>query len=478
MFQNRPLPPAPNKRFSKSLDRLRFFETGPHNKGKGKTFPSHQKSTPIRAHPVLVKSSSFGGAFNKIVSASQPPVPAPRKGSIDLLNKSATFDVGHVRKSNLCHRYSKSLDTLLLLRDINWTAYDVDIYHSYASVHSNQSENNNEKEPSYASVTSDEKPSSRDETSGRLSSQSKASTVSDGPDESDGPLEDYNEENPYASVSEDEISKAGSDPRYSNREGDARDSGPPSSILESEDPTSPYASVRISQIPGLVIRSSLGEESNCNEEVFEKEDSGSSIGICKDLREGEDLKRASTHTYLELFPDSGRDSIISETSSGYARPIDVLSNISEPLDNKDFDGESCKSLTDFESPTGKSSPLENSEQCPSVEYCSEKEENIPLVFDNPTSPRDEETGSVGNTVQEDPRLSQLSNEGLEEEDDAKSDFEESSKSKEVHTYENTDFIQDLRNQNACEQLEAMNSDAPKVQAFGLQAARLTEEFYV
>lgn len=493
LFQNRPLPPAPSKRFSKSLDRLRFFEAVPHHKGKGKTFPCYQKPAPIRAHPVLVKSSSFGGTFNKIVTGTQPPAPPPvRKGSIDHLDKSATFDVGHVRKSNMCHRHSKSLDTLLLLRDINWTAYDVDIYHSYASVHSSQSDNNNEKEPSYASVTSDEKPSSHgDETSGRLSSPSKVSTRSGSPIDSDGPLDgDLNDENLYASVSEDEISKtgsllSGSDLRSSNRDSDKRDSGASSSILGSEDPASPYASVRISQIPGLVIRSSLGEASNCSEEGFEKEDSGSSIGTCKDLtddvRENEDLKRASTHTYLELLPDSGRDSIISQTSSGYARPIDVVSEKSDPGNKEDLDSERRNSLTDLDIPTGSFATLERGdgekgalEQCPSVEYSSEKEEKVPLVTDNSPSPREEDIQSTESTVQNSARLSQLSNEALEDddEDDAVDDLEDSAVPTEVRIYENADFIQNLKDEDAVEQ------KPPNVQTFGLQEPHLNDEYYV
>lgn len=321
IFQNRPLPPAPSKRFSKSLDRLRFFEALPNSKGKVKTFPSHHKSPPIRAHPVLVKSSSFGGTFNKIISGSisQPPVPPPRKNSVDVRDKSATIDVSHFRKTNLCHRHSKSLDTLLLLRDINWTAFDVDIYHSYESVHGSQlGENNNTKEPSYASMSSDEKPPSSHESNGR------ASTMSGSPIDSDTPLDDGDEDHPYASVSEDERSKTGSfngsDQRYSNRESDVRDSGVSSGLLEPDsDPASPYASVRISQIPGLVTsqyRPSLDTDSDYSGEVLEKENSASSIGTCKDLRDCDDAKRASTHTYLEVLPDSGRESVISEANSG------------------------------------------------------------------------------------------------------------------------------------------------------------------
>lgn len=321
IFQNRPLPPAPSKRFSKSLDRLRFFEALPNSKGKGKTYPSHHKSPPIRAHPVLVKSSSFGGTFNKLISGSisQPPVPPPRKNSVDFRDKSATIDVSHFRKTNLCHRHSKSLDTLLLLRDINWTAFDVDIYHSYESVHGSQlGENNNIKEPSYASVSSDEKPPSSHESNGRVSS------ISGSPIDSDTPLDDGDEDHPYASVSEDERPKTGSlngsEQRYSNRESDTRDSGVSSCLAEPDsDPASPYASVRISQIPGLVTsqyHSSLGTDSDYSGEVREKEDSASSIGTCKDLRDCEDAKRASTHTYLEVLPDNGTESIMSETNSG------------------------------------------------------------------------------------------------------------------------------------------------------------------
>jgi len=425
IFQNRPLPPAPSKRFSKSLDRLRFFEALPNSKEKGKTYPSHHKSPPIRAHPVLVKSSSFGGTFNKIISGSisQPPVPPPRKNSVD---KSATIDFSHFRKTNLCHRHSKSLDTLLLLRDINWTAFDVDIYHSYESVHGSQlGENNNIKEPSYASVSSDEKPPSSHESNGRASTGS--------PIDSDTPLDDGDEDHPYASVSEDDRSKIGSinesDQRYSNRESDVRDSGVSSGLLEPDsDPTSPYASVRISQIPGLVssqYHSSLGADSDYSGEVFEKENSASSIGACKDLGDCDDTKRASTHTYLEVLPDSGResviseansedkqddkrasthtyleilpgnsvdnamletssdrkddekvkrdsthtylellpdnsrDSVISETSSGYARPLDVVTTNPESCDNTHLNNERRTSLTDLEIPNERSGTLES-----------------------------------------------------------------------------------------------------------------------
>lgn len=461
LFQNRPLPPAPSKRFSKSLDRLRFLETGQFSKGKGKTFPFHQKRTPKRAHPMLVKSSSFGGTFNKIINASQPPVPAPRKGSLDLLDKSAAFDLGHIRKSHLCHRHSKSLDTLLLLRDLSWTAYDVDIYHSYASVRSNQSDNNNEKEPSYQSVTSDEKPSSLDEGSGRLSSQGKARTLSGPPVDSDDQDEHFDEENPYASVSEEEMSKTGSsqsgrESRNSDQESNIRDSGAPSSTLEPEESTSPYASVRISQIPGLVIRPSPGEESNCNEEVLATEaESDFTIGTGSDPREDEDLKRASTHTYLELFPDSGRESIISETSSGYARPSDVLSDISEPLENTSVDADSSSD-----------SAIKILEQCP------EKKDDL-------VNPREEGTETKATAAKTDPRVSQLFFEDLrEDEDEAKSEFGEGISPTDEHTYENSQVFQNLKHGNAFEEVEIISSEAANAQTFHLQEPRLSEEVHV
>lgn len=494
MFQNRPLPPAPSKRFSKSLDRLRFFEALPHNKGKGKTYPSHQKPPPIRAHPVLVKSSSFGGTFNKIISGSlsQPPVPPPRKGSMEFQDKAATFDVRGVRRSNLCHRHSKSLDTLLLLREINWTAFDVDIYHSYESVHGSRlGENNNIMEPSYASVTSDEKPSSH-ESSGRASSQSKASTLSGSPIDSDTPLDDCDGDHPYASVSEEERSKTGS-LNGSNRESDVRDSGVSSGMLEPDsDPASPYASVRISQIPGLVTsqyRSSLGEDSNYSGEVFEKEDSGSSIGTCKDLRECEDLKRSSTHTYLELFPDSGRDSVISETSSGYARPIDIISSKPETSDNKDLDNENRKSLTDLEIPNGRSATLESTdsnsttlEKCPASDSCSiEEEGDIPLVSDNSPTHGDEKTESIDTMGETNLIISQGNDEDVADAKsvpDTKSAPENTSALTEEHIYENTDFVQNSRSQNSSEHSGPVTGLNVNVQTFGLQETRHTDEFFV
>ena len=530
IFQNRPLPPAPSKRFSKSLDRLRFFETSPGNKGKGKTYPSHQKSTPIRAHPVLVKSSSFGGTFNKIISGSisQPPVPPPRKSSMEFQDKSATFDVSHVRRTNLCHRHSKSLDTLLLLRDINWTAFDVDIYHSYESVHGSQlGENNNVMEPSYASVTSDEKPSSRG-SSGRASTQSKASTMSGSPIDSDTPLDDGDEDHPYASVSEEERSKAGS-LTGSNRESDVRDSGVSTGLIEVDsDPASPYASVRISQIPGLVTSQyhpSAAEDSDYSGRVFEKEDSGSSIGTCKDLRECEDSKRSSTHTYLELLPDSGRDSVISETSSdkkqdekrssthtyleilpdnsrdsvisetssGYARPVDVVSSKPETSDHNDLDNERRTSLTDLEIPNGRSVTLESTdsgngtlEKCPVSDSSSnEKEGNIALVSDNSDSHIDKKIESTDLAAETNPRISQLSCEGLQNDEDdnvtkRQSGDSDTPKTGE-HIYVNTGFIENLRNQNDSEQSEPMKRDVDvkvNVQALGLRETRHTDEFFV
>lgn len=454
LFQNRPLPPAPSKRFSKSLDRLRFFDALPHGKGKGKTFPCHLKANPLRPHPVLVKSSSFGGTFNKIVK-TQPLVQPQRKGSIDGLDKSDTLHTAHVRKSSLCHRHSKSLDTLMLLRDVNWAAYDIDIYHSYASVHSSQSDDINEKEPYYASLGSaDEKTSSLFENSGGVASPSEVSARSG----SEGPVDTCSGENLYATVSDDELSITEGDSRCSNLENDNRDSGVSSSFAGSEDPASPYASVRISQIQGLVV-ASLGEESKCNEKVSDIEDSGSSIGKCEDLRENEDFKRASVHTYLELLPDNVRDSVISETSSGYARPADLVSDISEQED-QDLDTEYPReSYTDPDFPTKNFSSAERVERAfelsQSEEYSTNKEENVPLVSDSsPTCSIEEDECSV----QSNARLSELFNEAIEDDEDR--DFRDPPTK--VHIYDSAVFVKNLQTRDTAEQFRPSGDGVPAV----------------
>lgn len=485
IFQNRPLPPAPSKRFSKSLDRLRFFEIT-QNRGKSGTYPSHQKSPPMLAHPMLVKSSSFGGTYNKIISGSQalPPVPPPpRKGSMGCIDKLAAYDVSDAKKTNLCHRHSKSLDTLLLLREINWTAFDVDIYHPYESVSGNQvGENNNIVEPSYASVSSDEKASSG-ESSGRASSQSKASTRSASPIDSDTPEDKVDEDHPYASVTEDnERPKTGSlngwDQRYSNRESDGRDSGVSSAMLEPDsDPASPYASVRISQIPGLVTspcRSSLGEDSNYGE-VFEKEDSGSSIGTCKDLKECVDSKRFSTHTYLELIPDSGRNSVVSETSSGYARPIDVISSKPDMSDSQGLDNENRQSLSDLEIPNERSGTLESTCSGRDTLPCPFNNKGITLLVEDNLENRGRRdqtdelgVGSYEKDSSKEPQASDVA-------DDTKGDPEH----KGEHVYEDADYIQTLRNQERYKRSDSTNNDTVvNIQGVSLRGTCHNDEFVV
>lgn len=500
IFQNRPLPPAPSKRFSKSLDRLRFFEIS-QNRGKSGTYPSHQKSPPMRAHPMLVKSSSFGGTYNKIIcrSPSLPPVPPPpRKGSMGCIDKLAAYDISDARKTNLCRRHSKSLDTLLLLREINWTAFDVDIYHPYESVPGNQvGENNNIVEPSYASVSSDEK-ASRSESSGRASSQSKASTRSASPIESDTPEDNAEEDHPYASVTEDnERPKTGSlngwDQRYSNRDSDGRDSGVSSAMLEPDsDPASPYASVRISQIPGLVAsqcRSSTGEESNYGE-VFENEDSGSSIGTCKDLKECVDSKRSSTHTYLELIPDSCRNSVVSETSSGYARPIDIISSKPDASDSTELDNKNRQSLTDLQIPNERSGTLESTCSGRDTLPCAFNNKGITLIVEDNLQNherRDQTDESRVGPCEKDSTVSELSyqepqaSDVVENVDGTKRDPEQqgASLSPSEHVYEEADYVQSLRNLERCKRSDSTSSDTiVNIQGVNLRGTCHTDEFVV
>lgn len=440
LLQNRPLPPAPNKRFSKSLDRFRFFEAvSLHSKGKGKTIPCRVKSNPLRPHRMLVKSSSFGGTFNKIVKPQEVAVLSPgRKGSFDLLDQPATFDTGHVRKSNLCHRHSKSLDTLLLLKDVNWTACDIDIYHSYASVCSSLGDDNNEGEPPYASVDSPiEKASCLWETGGRVPSPSKSSTRS----ENEGPVDELSGENLYSSVSDDELSITEDDSRCTNSGIGIRDSGVASSIAGSEDPMSPYASVRISQVPVLAM-TSLEEEIQRSEKGFEKEDSGSTIGSCKDVEENGDMKRVSTHSYLELLSNSGRDSVISETSSGYARPTDL---ISEKLEQED-------PYCSMEYPREQS----QSEQ---VDHSSNDEDCVPLVFDNSADVEKEGRPEFDNNgVQSKARLSELINEAAE----VAEDLDPCDMTTERNVYENADVIKDSQSRGTAEHFRKTAEGVPVV----------------
>lgn len=73
----------------------------------------------------------------------------------------------------------------------------------------------------------------------------------------------------------------------------------------------------------------FGEESKCNEKVFDIEDLGFSIGKCEDLRENEDFKWVSVYIYLELLLDNVRDSVILEISLGYVRLVDLVFDILE-----------------------------------------------------------------------------------------------------------------------------------------------------
>lgn len=112
-------------------------------------------------------------------------------------------------------------------------------------------------------------------------------------------LEDNVEEDYlYVSVIEDnERLKIGSlngwDQWYLNCDSDGRDSGVFFVMFEFDsDFVFLYVLVRISQILGLVVLQCcflMGEESNYGE-VFEKEDFGLSIGICKDFKECVDFK--------------------------------------------------------------------------------------------------------------------------------------------------------------------------------------------
>ena len=472
LFHNRPLPPAPYKRFSRSLDRLRFFDTLAHIKPKGITYPGHHRPSPIQAHPPLIKSSSFGGGFNKIAneSFSQPPLPPPRKGSIDFYGKPAFG-------SNLCHRHSKSLDTLLFLRELDWATFDINIYHSYESVQSNKSDNS-KKEPSYESVNRDEKPSSNE----RTSIDSKGSTISES-------NSDSTDENPYAIVNEDETSKTASleecDKGTPDSNHDQRGSLVETSNMLSpaSDPASPYASVRISQIPELVAShnhtsrgdSGLGAEDfdegdmgysqregpkserlsthTYLELLPDSDDKASSGEEACDKQENHGSDRLSTHTYLELLPDTGRDSVISETSSGYARPIDILpgkqaQTIQTPWDSEDSN-DNRKSLSDIEIPLGSSATLESNpssvntlEACPSLIISSQVDEtSAPL--DDITSNVEDSNGLRDNGSFENSEPLRVSKNGLKDSRALINNLPD--RTREGHVYENTQFLQSMRN---------------------------------
>lgn len=244
----------------------------------------------------------------------------------------------------------------------------------------------------------------------------------------------------YASVSDDELSIIEGDSRCTNSGIGILDSGMASSIAGSEDPMSPYASVRISQIPDLAM-TSLEEEIQRSEEGFEKEDSGSTIGSCKDLEENEDMKRVSVHSYLELLSNSRRDSVISETSSGYARPTDV---ISEKLEQED-------PYCTIEYPREQS----QSEQ---DDHSNNNEDCVPLVSDNSADVEEEGRREFANSgVQSKGRLSDLINEAAEVGEDLdRCDMAER------HVYENTDFVEDLQSRGTPEHFRKTAEGVPVV----------------
>ncbi|XP_032221166.2 uncharacterized protein LOC5520139 [Nematostella vectensis] len=437
-----PTPTTPlSRRFSKSMDKLRLFHTLPEMKPKkGRKRPLPE--LPLN-QPSLVKSASFGCNVNKIVNNNNynatSPVPTwHRKMSLDAQPKSPPQE-SLVKSLLLAHRFSKSLDTLLLVRNIERTPIDIDIYHSYESVKGREA-----KEVEYACVD-DSQPASPSTSESSRGSEVRNTTSVD------------NSENVYASVSDsgentdDEENSLGvsGNPHKENAftlskvqygSPPPQSSPPPCSPTSenspseipidlgdspiertltmsstSSTPASPYACVRISQIPGLTTLerlydqeehgtstensgnsveppehsgSSLGmagpelqlnsarssthtylelfpDEENADCGVDHTDNLGSSLGMteagvrpdsarssmhtylelfpseedsgnCEDSTEnsestlGNDLlhnsARSSTHTYLELFPDEegNRDSVISETSSGYARPVDLL----------------------------------------------------------------------------------------------------------------------------------------------------------
>lgn len=132
----------------------------------------YQKLLFMWVYLMLVKLFSFGGIYNKIICGLLLllfVLLLLRKGLMGCIDKLVVYDISDVRKINLCCRYFKFLDIFLLLREINWIVFDVDIYYFYESVLGNQvGENNNIVEFFYVSVSSDEKVFCS-ESSGRVS---------------------------------------------------------------------------------------------------------------------------------------------------------------------------------------------------------------------------------------------------------------------------------------------------------------------
>lgn len=342
LIQSRPLPAVPiNKRFSKSLDKFRFFNTLPVIKTQGT--PRAGLLYKELPYTNLVKSASYGSNLHRSVNnnnnniclpvmVDQPALFATRKSSFDVHPK--------VMANNLSHRKSKSLDTLTLLKGIDFNVTNVDIYHSYESVHNRDAE--------YASV-SDSQPNSP--TMSDYTPQHSPTKLKD-------PMHTHNAdcEGIYSSLSHEDLQQRVSQEAEANI---AYDSSTLSSV--SSDATSPYASVRISQIPGLsydhsdhedIYITKTPENSGESFETATPENSGSS-GV--ELKPTMNSARSSTHTYIELFPEqASRDSVISETSSGYARPVDVMNSVLKTKEHQSEKDENTKrnSLTDMEIPVG------------------------------------------------------------------------------------------------------------------------------
>lgn len=365
LIQSRPLPAVPiNKRFSKSLDKFRFFNTLPviktHNPPRAKLFYGEPP------YSNLIKSASYGSNLHRTVNNNiclpvmldQPPLFATRKCSLDIHSKLPV--------SKLNHRKSKSLDTLTLLKGIDFNVTNVDIFHSYESVHN--------KDAEYASVT-DSQPNSptTDFTPQHSPTKLKSPSHTD-------------HEGIYSSLSHENLQRTGSQ-EGENDSYVGYDSGTLSSV--SSDATSPYASVRISQIPGLsydqndhenIYRTKSLENSGESVENMTSENSGSSA---VELKPAVNSARSSTHTYIELFPEqNNRDSTISETSSGYARPVDVINGTNLKSKEHRFSGKANslkrKSLTDVEI------PIE------SVTF-DRRSINSEEVYDNPVNISDDST---------------------------------------------------------------------------------------
>lgn len=373
LIQSRPLPAVPiNKRFSKSLDKLRFFNTLPviktHDAPRAGLFYGHPP------YSNLVKSASYGSNLHRNVNNNiclpvmldQPALFATRKSSLDMHCKVPV---------KLNHRKSKSLDTLTLLKDADLKMTNVDVYHSYESVHN--------KDTEYASV-SDSQPNSPTSEFSSQYSPTKLQSPTD-------------HEGIYSSLSQENLQRKASLEGGNENCNIGYDSGTLSSV--SSDATSPYACVRISQIPGLscdqighdnAYCSKVTENSGESFESMTPENSGSSD---VQLKPSVNSARSSTHTYLELFPEqNNRDSTISETSSGYARPVDVITGINLNKNCTELEGEAAetskrRSLTDMEI------PLET------VSF-DDSRLNNEEVYVNPVNVSDDTTNNASNITSE------------------------------------------------------------------------------